>query len=635
MAKRQFKSESKRLLDLMINSIYTHKEIFLREIISNASDALDKMNFKLMTDTSSGMSKEDLRIKVSVDRENRTITVSDNGIGMTGDEMSSNLGTIARSGSLEFKNALEAGADTSIIGQFGVGFYSAFMVSDKVSVISKAYGSEEAAIWESSGADGYTVKSCKKDGYGTDVVMKIKSDTETDDYGAFLEDYRVRELIGKYSDYIHWPIVMDTESGEWEDTGETDDKGEPKREYKTFIEEKTINSMVPIWEKSKKAASDEECMEFYKEKFHDYEDPLAVIRVNAEGSISYKAMLFIPGKAPYDFYTKDFKPGLRLYSSNVLIMENCADLLPNCFRFVRGVVSSPDFSLNISREMLQHDSQLKAVASNLKKKVKSELAKMMKDKPEDYKKFYENFGRQVKYGVVEDYGINADLLKDLLMFHSSSTGALISLESYAAAMPEDQPKIYYVTSDTLDRAKNLPQTEAVLAKGYDVLCMTEDVDEFVMKALGEFEKKVLCNVTSDDLGIGTEEEEKEAGEKEEEFKDLLAFAKETLGGKVSEVRISRKLKNHAVLLTSKGRVTLEMEKYFSGFPGPSEEKMKAERVLELNASHPAFVSLDKAYGEDREKAVKIVKIMYDQACITAGMPVEDTADYSERVFSLF
>ncbi len=634
MTKRQFKSESKRLLDLMINSIYTHKEIFMREIISNASDALDKMNYKLMTDTSSGISKDDLCIRISTDDEKRTITVSDNGIGMTAEELANNLGTIARSGTLEFKNALED-KNTSVIGQFGVGFYSSFMVSDKVTVISKAYGSDDAAVWESSGADGYTVKGCTKDGVGTDVIMHLKEDTETEDYSQYMESHRLQELVALYSDYIHWPIRMMVESGKWEETDELDEDGEQKGEYVTFEEEKTVNSMVPIWEKSKSDVSDEECNEFYKAKFHDYEDPLAIIRVDAEGSLSYKAMLFIPRRAPYDFYTKDFKPGLKLYSSNVLIMDKCEDLLPNCFRFVRGVVSSPDFSLNLSREVLQHDSQLRAVASNLKKKVKSELAKMMEERPDDYKVFYENFGRQIKYGVVEDYGMNAELLKDLLMFHSYKTETPISLDTYVKSMPSDQAKIYYVTSDTLDHARNLPQNEPVLDKGYDIICMTEEVDDFVMKALAEYDDKPLCNITSDDVGIESEEEKKEKDDVAAEHKDLLDFVKDVLKDDVSDVVISSKLKNHAVLLSSKGRVSLEMERYFNSFPGSDEEKMKAERVLELNASHPAFRSLSDAFSEDEEKATRLVKIMYGQACLISSMPIKDIAGYSDLVFGLF
>ena len=420
MAKKQFKTESKRILDLMVNSIYTHKEIFLREIISNASDAIDKMNFKAMTDESLGLSKKDFRIDIAIDKENRTITVKDNGIGMTQDEMEKNLGVIAHSGSLDFKNENgdKKGAD-SIIGQFGVGFYSAFMVSDKVTVISKPVGSDIAYRWESSGADGYSVTECEKDGYGTDVIMHIKPDTEDEEYSEFLETYRIQDLITTYSDYVRWPIHMTVEEGEWKETGEKDEKGNPKREYVTKDVDKVVNSMVPIWQKSKKSATDEKCKEFYKTKFHDYEDPISVIRVNAEGLVSYKAMLFIPKRAPYDFYSRDYEPGLQLYSNGVLIMDKCADLLPFCFRFVKGVVDSQDFSLNISREVLQHDSQLKAIGENLKKKVKAELLRIMKDEPDTYKEFYKSFGRQLKYGVVEDYGRNREFLQDLLMFTSS------------------------------------------------------------------------------------------------------------------------------------------------------------------------------------------------------------------------
>ena len=636
MAKKQFKAESKRLLDLMINSIYTHKEIFLREIISNASDAIDKMNYKSMTE-STGMSKKDFRIDVTIDRDARTITVSDNGIGMTKEEMESNLGVIAHSGSLDFKtiNEDKKGAD-SIIGQFGVGFYSAFMVSDRVKVISKAYGADEANAWESSGADGYSITPAEKETVGTDIIMHIKPDTEEEDYCEFLESYRVQDLIRTYSDYIHWPIHMMVEKGEWKDTGEKDEKGEPKREYVTNHVDEVINSMVPIWQKSKKSATDEQCKEFYKTKFHDYEDPVSVLRVNAEGIVSYKAMLFIPKKAPYDFYSRDYQPGLQLYSNGVLIMDKCADILPYCFRFVKGVVDSPDFSLNISREVLQHDSQLKSIASNLKKKVKAELQRLMKDEPETYKEFFKSFGRQLKYGIVEDFGANRDLLSDLLMFHSSAQDKEISLDEYVAAMPEGQKDIYYVTADTIDQAKNLPQTEQVREKGFDILCMTEDVDEFVMKTLMEYKDKKLCNVTSDDLGLESEEEKKEAEEKQEESKDLLNFAAKVLDGKVSTVRISHKLKNHAVLLTTEGHITLEMEKYFQEMPGPEDQKLKATRVLEVNASHPAFEALKKAYdAKDEAKAADLVNIMYAQGCIMAGIPLEDTVKYSDLVFSLF
>ena len=636
MAKKQFKTESKRILDLMVNSIYTHKEIFLREIISNASDAIDKMNFKAMTDESLGLSKKDFRIDVVIDKDARTITVKDNGIGMTQDEMEKNLGVIAHSGSLDFKNENgdKKGAD-SIIGQFGVGFYSAFMVSDKVTVVSRPVGSDVAYRWESSGADGYSITECEKDSYGTDVIMHIKPDEKDEEYSEFLESYRIQELITMYSDYVRWPIHMMVEEGEWKETGEKDEKGNPKREYVTKEVDKVINSMVPIWQKNKKSATDEKCKEFYKTKFHDFEDPISVIRVNAEGLVSYKAMLFIPKRAPYDFYSRDYEPGLQLYSNGVLIMDKCADLLPFCFRFVKGVVDSQDFSLNISREVLQHDSQLKAIGENLKKKVKAELLRIMKDEPETYREFYKSFGRQLKYGVVEDYGRNREFLQDLLMFTSSEKDELISLDQYVDAMPEGQSNIYYVTGESVQQAKNMPQTEQVRDKGYDILVLTEDVDEFVMKTLAEYREKRMCNVTSDDLGLETEEEKKDAEQKEEEYKGLLDFAKEALDGKVSSVRISHKLKNHAVLLTSEGHITLEMEKYFAEMPGSEDEKMKAQRVLELNASHPAFNALNDAFLNDKEKAKDLIKIMYAQASIMAGLPLDDAVGYSDLVFKLF
>ena len=636
MAKKQFKTESKRILDLMVNSIYTHKEIFLREIISNASDAIDRMNFKAMTDESLGLSKKDFRIDVVIDKDARTITVKDNGIGMTQDEMEKNLGVIAHSGSLDFKNENgdKKGAD-SIIGQFGVGFYSAFMVSDKVTVVSRPVGSDVAYRWESSGADGYSITECEKDSYGTDVIMHIKPDEKDEEYSEFLESYRIQELITMYSDYVRWPIHMMVEEGEWKETGEKDEKGNPKREYVTKEVDKVINSMVPIWQKNKKSATDEKCKEFYKTKFHDFEDPISVIRVNAEGLVSYKAMLFIPKRAPYDFYSRDYEPGLQLYSNGVLIMDKCADLLPFCFRFVKGVVDSQDFSLNISREVLQHDSQLKAIGENLKKKVKAELLRIMKDEPETYREFYKSFGRQLKYGVVEDYGRNREFLQDLLMFTSSEKDELISLDQYVDAMPEGQSNIYYVTGESIQQAKNMPQTEQVRDKGYDILVLTEDVDEFVMKTLAEYREKRMCNVTSDDLGLETEEEKKDAEQKEEEYKGLLDFAKEALDGKVSSVRISHKLKNHAVLLTSEGHITLEMEKYFAEMPGSEDEKMKAQRVLELNASHPAFNALNDAFLNDKEKAKDLIKIMYAQASIMAGLPLDDAVGYSDLVFKLF
>ena len=633
MAKRQFKTESKRILDMMVNSIYTHKEIFLRELISNASDAIDKLNYKVLTESDSKVGKDDFRIDVKIDRDAKTVTVSDNGIGMTADEMEKNLGYIAHSGTLEFKKEIDDKENESI-GQFGVGFYSAFMVADDVKVVSKAYGSEEANIWESDGVDGYTIKECQKDGFGTDIILHIKDDQGSEEYSEFLETERLRELVEKYSDYIRWPIHMTVDESEWKETGEKDEKGEPKKDYVTTKVDKVVNSMVPIWKKSKKEADDDKCKEFYKDKFHDYEDPVSLIRVPAEGAVTYKALLFIPSKAPYDFYTRDFQPGLQLYSNGVLIMDECADLLPYCFRFVRGVGDSPDFSLNISREVLQHDSQLKAVGTNLTKQVKKELEKLMKDDAEKYAGFYESFGRQLKYGVVDQYGKDADLLKDLIMFHSVKQDKQISLAQYVKDMPEDQKKIYYVTAETAAHAKDLPQVEPVLAKGYDVLAFTDDIDTFVTNVLREYDKKEFCNATTEDLGLETEEEKKEAEKKDEEYKDLIAFAKESLGEEVADVKISHKLKNHAVLLTTQGNITFEVERYFKEMPGQAGTGVKAARVLELNSDSDVFKSLDAAFKDDKERAKKIVKVMYGQACLMAGQPIDNPVEYSDLVLSM-
>lgn len=633
MAKKQFKTESKKVLDMMINSIYTHREIFLREIISNSSDAIDKMYIRSLGDPGSGMAKKDFRIDISIDPAARTITVSDNGIGMTAEEMEANLGCIAHSGTLEFKKDLADGSDSEAIGQFGVGFYSSFMVSDKVTVVSKAYGQEKAASWTSSGSDGYTVRECDRDGVGTDVIMHIKTEDDGEEIDEFLETERIRGLVEKYSDYIRWPIHMQVDESEWVETGEKRDDGSPKKELVTKKVDKVVNSMVPIWRKTKKQAPDEKCAEFYKEKFRDYDEPAAIIRVSAEGGISYKALLFIPGRTPYDFYTRDYKPGLQLYSNGVMIMEHCDDLLPYCFRFVRGVVDSPDFSLNISREVLQHDRQLKAVGSYLTKQIKKELQSIQEKEPEKYAKFWANFGKQVKYGVVDQYGRDAELLKDLVMFEGAKEGKLMSFAEYVKAMPEGQSKIYYVSADSATRAKSLPQAEQVLDKGYDVLVFSDEVDTFVTSILREFDGKSFCNVTSDDLGIESEEEKKEAEKKDEEYKDLMAFCKETLGDSVSDVKISRKLKNHAVLLSAQGGITFEMEKYFKEMSGGGEG-MKASRVLELNTDSSAFRSLESAFGNDRDKAAKIVRIMYGQACILAGLELDDPVAYSDLVLGM-
>jgi molecular chaperone HtpG len=635
MAKKQFKTESKQLLNLMINSIYTHKEIFLREIISNASDAIDKLHYKAITE-SLPVAREDFKINVSWDEDARTITVSDNGIGMNKEDMDSNLGVIAHSGSLDFKKAMEENPDVDIIGQFGVGFYSAFLVSDKVTVRSKAYGEDTAWEWTSEGTDGYTVKECDKPDYGTEVEMHIKPDEDGENYSDFIDEYRIKELIKKYSDYVRWPIHMMLEKGAMEETGEKDEEGNPKKEWKTHLEDTVVNSMVPIWQRSKEDASDEDCKKFYKEKFHDFEDPISVIRVNAEGTVSYKAMLFIPKVAPYNFYSRDFEPGLQLYSSGVMIMDKCKDVLPDCFRFVRGVVDSPDLSLNISREMLQHDRQLNKIKNNIEKKIKNELERLLSDERDRYLEFYKSFGTQVKYGIVEGYGAKADLVKDLVLFHSMAQDRLITLKEYVEGMPEGQAKIYYASAESVARAKQLPQTEQVRDKGYDILCMTEDVDEFAIRTLREYEEKEFCDIAGNDLGLETEEEKKEADAKEEEEKEILDFVKETIGDKVSAVKLSRKLKTHAVCLSTEGDVSLEMEKYFSSIPGASEmNQVKAQRVLEINGSHPAYEALKKAYAEDKDKAADMAKIMYTQALLIAGMPVDDIMDYSDMVFKLF
>ncbi len=638
MAKKQFKAESKRLLDLMINSIYTHKEIFLREIISNASDALDKLCYLSLTDDKVGMSRSDFFISVRPDKDARTLTVSDNGIGMTDEEMEKNLGIIANSGSFKFKNDLDKSEkdekDIDIIGQFGVGFYSAFMVADHVKVISKAYGSDKAYCWESDGADGYTITETEKAAVGTDIIMSIKPDTEEESYGEFLETYRLRSLIKKYSDYIRYPIRMDIEKTRSVETDETDENGNKKTKTETYIENETINSMVPIWQRSKSEVSDEDCKKFYKEHFFDPEDPVRVIRVNAEGAVQYKAMLFIPSRAPYDYFTKEYEKGLQLYTSGVMIMDKCSDLIPEHFRFVRGVVDSQNLSLNISREILQHDRQLRTIAANLEKKIKSELKKMMTDDREGYDKFYNAFGLQLKYGIANEYGIHKELLSDLIMFFSSTEKKLVSLSEYVSRMSGEQKYIYYACGESASKLDTLPQTELIRDKGYEILYMTDSVDEFVVRMLGKFEDKEFKSVNDKDLGIETDEEKKETEKKAEESRELLDFVKESLGGKVKDVRISSKLKSHPVCLTTDGEITLEMEKYFKSLPGSEMGGIQAERVLELNPEHPAFKALEKAFETDKEKAEKYAEILYTQSLLIAGMDIENPAEYADLVCSL-
>ena len=639
MAKKQFKAESKRLLDLMINSIYTHKEIFLRELISNASDAVDKLAYKALTDDKVGLNRSDFKITLVPDKEARTLTVSDNGIGMTREEMESNLGTIARSGSLQFKEemaAKEGGEDQNvadIIGQFGVGFYSAFMVADQVTVISKAYGADTAWKWESSGADGYTITECEKETPGTDVILHIKANTDDDSYDQYLQPYRLDELVKKYSDYIHYPIVMEMEHTHIKPRPE--DAGEDyKPEYETHREWETLNSMVPIWQRPKSEVKPEEYNEFYKEKFGDWEDPLAVIHVKAEGAVEYTALLFIPAHAPFNYYSRDYEKGLQLYSSGVLIMDKCPDLVPDHFSFVRGVVDSPDLSLNISREMLQHTRVLQVISTNLEKKVKAELLKLQKDDAEKYEKFYSAFGRQIKYGVVSDYGAHKELLKDLLLFWSSKEGKNTSLASYKERMSEDQQYIYFLQAESVEQAARLPQAERILDKGYEILYLTEEVDEFVMNTLGEVDGKALKNVSDDDALPLSDEEKAQTEKQAEENKDVLDFVKETLGDRVKEARVSKILKSAPVCMTADGPVSLEMEKYFQKVDPNAAKEMKAARVLELNPDSGAFAALRSALDEDKEKAKTYAELLYQQALLIAGFPLEDPAGYTELVCSL-
>lgn len=637
MAKKQFKAESKRLLDLMINSIYTHKEIFLREIISNASDAIDKLCYLSLTDDSVGMNRGDFEITVLINKENHTITVSDNGIGMNAEDMEKNLGIIANSGSFKFKNEHadeKNDGEIDIIGQFGVGFYSAFMVSDKVEVISKAYGSETANKWESSGADGYTITECEKDTVGTEIIMYIKADTDDENYGEFLETYRLRSLIKKYSDYIRYPIKMDIEKTRSIETDEVDENGNKKTKTESYTEREAVNSMVPIWQKSKSEVSDEDCKSFYKEHFYDSEDPARVIRINAEGTFEYKAMIFIPSKAPYGYFTKEFEKGLQLYTSGVMIMDKCEDLLPEHFRFAKGVVDSQNLSLNISREILQHDKQLKVIAGNIEKKIKAELKKMMTDDRETYEKFWQAFGIQLKYGVVNDFGMHKNLLWDLLMFYSSTEKKLVSLSEYISRMPEDQKYVYYACGESVTKIDALPQTELVKDKGFEILYMTDSVDEFVAQMLNGFEDKQFKSVNDNDLGLETEEEKKDTEKAAEENKELLEFVKEALSGEVVNVRISNKLKSHAVCLTTEGPVTLEMEKYFKSIPGGEGMAAKAEKVLEINPNHHVMEALKTAFETDKEKAKKYAKILYSQSLLIAGLDIENPAEYADLVCEL-
>lgn len=636
MAKKQFKSESKRLLDMMVNSIYTHKEIFLRELISNASDAEDKLAYRALTDENISIDRSSLKITIIPDKQARILTVSDNGIGMSREELEQNLGTIAHSGSGQFKADLAQGGkpaeDIDVIGQFGVGFYSAFMIADHVSVVSKAYGGDGAWMWQSDGADGYTISECEKEDYGTDIVMHIKENVEGENYDQYLEDYKIQELIKKYSDYIRYPIVMELD--DYREKEKPADAGEDyKPEWETVREWKTVNSMIPLWQRQKSKVTQEEYNAFYKEKFNDWQDPLAVIHTSAEGAVTYKSILYLPAQTPYDFYTREYQKGLQLYSSGVLIMDKCADLLPDYFRFVKGVVDSADFSLNISREVLQHNRQLTVIASALEKKIKAELLKMQREDSEKYEKFWKAFGTQLKYGVASDYGAHKDILQDLLLFYSSKEQKNTTLAAYKDRMGEEQPFYYYACGESVEKIAQLPQVERILDKGYEILYCTEDVDDFVMQAIGEIDEKKFKSVTAEDALPQSEEEKKAVEEKAQSDKPVLEAVKSALGEQVKEVRISSILKSGACCLTADGPVSIEMEKYMSKMEGGNQ--MKAERVLELNADSAPYAALSRAVEQDDQETVsKYAKILYAQALLLAGLPIENPAEYAALVYSL-
>ena len=627
MAKKQFKAESKRLLDLMINSIYTHKEIFLREIISNASDACDKLCYQALTDESVGMGRKDFRIEIKLDKDARLLTVSDNGIGMDREDLENNLGIIASSGSLKFKQELgDDDKDTDVIGQFGVGFYSAFMVSDHISVVTKKSGADAAYLWQSSGADGYTITECERDAAGTDVVMHIRPDTDEENYSEFLESWRIQELVRKYSDYIRFPIRMEVSK-----TRKKEGSPDDKPEYETYSEEETLNSMVPIWQRRKSSVKKEEYDKFYRDKFGDYTAPQRVIAVSAEGAVTYKALLFVPGATPFNYYSKDFEAGLQLYSNGVLIMDRCADLLPEHFRFIRGVVDSPDLSLNISRELLQHDRQLKVIAANLEKKIRSELSKMMKDEREEYETFWKHFGHQLKYGVVAEYGAHKEDLQDLLLFWSSTEKKLTSLAEYVSRMKEGQSVIYYAAGETVDAIDRLPQLEGLKDAGTEMLYFTEDVDEFTAQILQSYQEKKFRSVLDGEVESG-EEKKGEDNTDVEARKPVFDFVKEALGEKVKTVRASKKLKSHPVCLAAGEGLSFEMEKYFASVQ--PDQKIKADRILELNPSHPMFAALEKAVADDPETAKKYASVLYGQALLIAGLPLEDPSGYTDLVCEL-
>lgn len=621
MEKKQFKAESKRLLEMMINSIYTQKEIFLRELISNASDAIDKIYYKALTDDQLVFDKDSYYIRITPDKENRTLTISDTGIGMTKEELENNLGVIAKSGSLAFKNENELKDGHNIIGQFGVGFYSAFMVADVVTVISKPLGSEEAYKWESQGADGYTIEPCEKDSVGTDIILKIKENTEDDRYDEYLDDYRLKSIIKKYSDFIRYPIKMDV-------TGQRPKEG-AENEFEEYTEEQTVNSMVPIWRKNKNELTAEDYENFYAEKRYGFDKPITHVHIKADGAVVYNAILFIPEKTPFDYYTKEYEKGLELYSNGVLIMDKCADLLPDYFSFVKGMVDSEDLSLNISREMLQHDRQLSLIAKNIKSKIKSELQRLMKDDREKYEQFYESFGRQLKYGVYSDYGMNKEVLQDLLLFHSSKEKKLVSLDEYISRMPEDQKYIYYASGESIDRIEKLPQTELVADKGYEILYFTDDIDEFAIKMIMSYKEKEFKSVSSGDLGIDTDDSEKDSDTEDKDNQELFDAMKEILKDKVKNVKASKRLKSHPVCLSSEGELSIEMEKILKAMPNGQD--VQADKVLEINVNHDVFESLKDALANDREKLSLYTNLLYNQALLIEGLPIGDPVQFTNDI----
>ncbi len=624
MRKKQFKAESKKLLDMMINSIYTHKEIFLRELISNASDAIDKRYYRSLSDAGVGLAREDYKILIALDKDARTLTITDNGCGMTEQELETNLGTIAKSGSLDFKSDAEAGTDVEIIGQFGVGFYSAFMVSDSVTVETRTASDTVGHKWFSEGADGYSVSECEKDEVGTVITLHIKENTEEESYDEYLEEYRIETLVKKYSDYIRYPIITDAKTSRLKEGSED--------EYETVIEPKQLNSMVPLWRKNKNEITEDEYKEFYSDKFHDYTSPLHVIHSKTEGQVSYDALLFIPEKAPWDYYSKDFEKGLQLYSNGVMIMDKCGDLLPDYFSFVKGLVDSADFSLNISREVLQHDYQLKLIAKNIEKKIKSELAKMLKNDREKYVKFFEAFGSQIKLGVYADFGRKADELKDLLLFWSSSENKLVSLSEYVERMKAEQTSILYACGETIDKIDMLPQVDSLKDKGYEVLYLTDSIDEFALKMLRAYNEKDFANVCADDIDLDTDEEKEALKQENETAKEMLDYMKTSLDGAVEEVRFTNKLKNHPVCLTSEGDVSVEMEKVLNAIPG--EEKVKAKIVLEINGEHPVAEKLKELFDNDKDRLSDYARILYSAARLIGGMPVENPTELSNLICSL-